>query len=152
MGHLVKVLSDTNENSAGNLEGITALKFMIKVYHDQQKKESDILHEIGVHNVSESHLQCLEDLPLVATYDCLQLFIHWVEVGYYDFNMIPGQLKAHMIPDDKLALEQLHKNWSGKIHDLKKELNELIDALKLCEGDITSQVNDDVSVLLSTIP
>ncbi len=145
MGHLVKALNETKE-AFHQLEKEMALVFMVTVYNDPQKKEIDVLHEIGVQNVSDSHLHCLEDLPLAATYCCLELFIYWVEVGFYDFNMIPGQFKAHMIPEDKHALEQLHLNWSGTIPDLKNEINELIDALKFCERNITSQVNEKINV------
>lgn len=145
MGHLVKALGEGKEDCHG-LEKETALKFMINVYKDPQKKEIDVLHEIGVLNVSDSHLHCLEDLPLTAAYSCLELFSHWLEEGFYDFNMLPSQFKAHLIPDDKLVLEELHLKWSSTLPCLKRELEELVDTLKHSENDITSQVNEKIDV------
>lgn len=145
VNHLVKALSEQNGVSS-HLEKEKALEFMSNVYKDSQSSSLEILRKIGVQNVSESQLHCLEDLPLTATYDCLQLFVHWIEAGFYDFCTVPIQFKAHMNPEDKNSLDQLRTSWSGTIHELKQQLHELVDALKHCEGDITTKVNENINV------
>ena len=142
--HLVRALSEAKENN-DHLKKKTALNFISDIYSDLRKKE-DIFHEIGAQNISESQINCLKELLLTGTYSCLKLFINWVQEGFYDFSTIPSRFKAHMSSEDKLALEKLHENFSGSNHNLKKELNDLIENLKFCEKDITSQVNDKINV------
>ena len=93
---------------------------------------------IGVENPSPSHLQCLEDLPLTATYSCLKLFLRWVEEGYYDYCTLPFPFKVHLSDDQQHAIEE----WKGStIPNLKEELSEVIKVLKHSQQDITSRTN-----------
>ena len=147
-GHLVKALDEGREDY-GDLETATAPEFMLNLY-EHLKKDSDVLYEIGVQNASPSHLRCLADLPLTATYSCLRLFFRWVEEGFYDFSTLPFPFKVHLSYQDQVAIEQLRLKWSSTLSELVKELQQLVDVLKHSEQDITSRVNEAVNVGQST--
>ena len=135
IGHLLKLL-DENSSDCQNLETFKALKFVLIVY--ESSSLVDVLKEIGVENPSPSHLQCLEDLPLTATYSCLKLFLRWVDEGYYDYCTLPFPFKVHLSDDQQHAIEE----WKGStIPNLKEELSDLIKVLKHSQQDITCRTN-----------
>lgn len=151
LGNLVKELDKLN----GSIESIrekSALDFIISVFSDSQKKDIEILREIQLRTISESQLNCLRELPVTATYSCLKHFIDWVEIGFYDFCMIPSQFRAHMAPKDKKMLDELNvdklKENFLDIEKFKQELIDLTDALELCESDITSNTKERINVSL----
>ena len=148
-GHLVKALEEGREDY-GNLENQTAPEFMLNLY-EHLKKDSDVLYEIGVQHASPSHLGCLADLPLPATYSCLRLFFRWVEEGFYDFSTIPFPFKAHLSYPDQQTIDQLRFKWASTVNELKKELQQLVDVLKHSELDITSRVNEAINVRIACI-
>ena len=134
IGHLVKELGEGRKDE-------TALKFMLHLC-DHLTEDNDVLYEIGVQHASPSQLRCLGDLPLRATYSCLQLFFNWVDEGFYDFSTLPFTFKRHLMKQDQLAIEQLPSQWSSTDPELIDELQNLMDVLKKSEQDITSQVNE----------
>lgn len=141
MGHLVKVL-DEESKDLGNLKSEKALQFMQNLH----KQDTNVLHEIGVQNASQLHLDCLANLPLTVTYSCLRLFFRWVEEGFYDYSTLPFPFKVHLSDQDRLTLEELPLKWDGTISELMNDLQKLIDALKHSERDITGLVNEAVNV------
>lgn len=141
LGHLVKALDEGRKN----FEELTALKFISNI-HGHLKSEGQALQEIGVHTKSKSCLDCLTKLPLAATYNCFRLFSRWVDEGRYDFNTLPFQLKMHMKDQDRQSLEEICSKWTGPVFVLVKELQHLIDFLKLSEKEITSQVDSAAGV------
>lgn len=142
-GHLIKALDEGRQNCDDVQE--TALEFMLKQYKDMDTY-SQVLYEIGVRSSSPSHLNCLADLPLIATYSCLRLFFRWVDEGFYDFSALPFPFKVHISYQDQLAIEQLYMTWSSTTTELMKELQQLVDALKHSEKDIISRVDEAVNV------
>ncbi len=147
---LVKAVEERRGDYA-DLKPLTGMEFMLNLYGDFER-DGDVLYEIGVQNASLSHRRCLENLPLTATYSCLRLFIHWVDVGVYDFSTIPFPFKAHLSQDDQvsLSLERLCQDWVSTTSELMEVIQQLVDALKQSEQDITSQVNEatDVSEIM----
>ena len=137
---LIKALEAEVPKDFG-IEKLTAPQFMANLYENLD--ESDVLREIGVQNASPSHLDCLNQLPLTATYSCLMLFFHWVDDGFYDFKAIPFPFKVHMNQQDQRALsfEQICPKWTSTNSKLMEEVQELIDALKKSEQDIINRVN-----------
>lgn len=144
-GHLVKALAGDRDHHYGNLDEETAPEFMLNLY-EHLSKHSDVLYEIGVQSATPSHLRCLEDLPLTATYSCLNLFFRWVDEGFYDFCAVPFPFKVHLSYPDQTAIEQLRMKWAGTVSDLMKELQQLVDVLKHSEQDITNRINEAVNV------
>lgn len=138
MGHLVKALGEETED----LKSQKALQFMQSLYG----QESDVLHDIGMQNVSQSRLRCLDDLTLTATYSCLKLFFHWVDQGFYDFRALPFPLKAHLSKQDHQALKELPLKWKSTIFELMNELLKLTDVLKHSEPDIMGRINEAAKV------
>ena len=134
IGHFLKV-RDEKSSDCQNLDTYMALNFVLVVY--ESSSIEDVLKEIGIENLSPSHLQCLEDLPLAATYSCLKLFLHWVDEGYYDYCTLPFPFKVHLSGDQQHAIEE----WKGTIPHLKEELSELIKVLNHSQQDITSRTN-----------
>ena len=111
------------------------------------KEISAVLCEIGVKKASSTQVKCLADLPLTDTYECFRLFLHWVNEGFYDFNVLPRAVKQHLMHEDKVAIENLYKKWDRSTDaELLKELTELIEALKHSEQDIIQQVNKTANV------
>lgn len=144
--YLIKELEKSeNENNRSDLESKTALGFMLKLYTNLTEPK-DVLHEIGVQDASSSHLECLADLHLTDTYDCLKLFFRWVDEGFYDFCAISFPFKVHLNSSDKSALEKLPMKWSGTMSDLMKELHQLVAVLKHSEQNITTQASDAINV------
>lgn len=143
-GHLVKALEEGRKDY-GDLETQTAPEFMLNLY-EHLSLHSDVLYEIGVQSASSSHLRCLADLPLTATYSCLRLFFRWMDEGFYDFSALPFPFKVHLGYQDQQSIEQLRVRWSSTVAELMKELQQLIDVLKHSEQDITRRVNEAVNV------
>lgn len=133
MGHLVKALGEGWEDC----NGTKAVKFALSLYKHLEK-ENDLLYEIGVRHASPSHLHCLADLPLTATYSCFNLFFTWVDEGFYDFSTLPFPLKMHLSKGDQLAIECLPSRWNSTTTEL---LDDLIYVLKQSEQDIINRVN-----------
>ncbi len=146
IGHLTKALQEVRNTEHEELKEMSVPHFMLNLY-EHLKRQSEVLHEIGIRSAQSSHLQCLSDLPLMSTYSCFKMFFSWVEDGYYDFAALPFPFKVHMSYQDRLLLEQqLRLRWLGSISDLKEELQDLIDVLKHSEIDITSRVKEAASV------
>lgn len=142
--HLLKALEE-RRTDYGDLATEAVPEFMLNLY-EHLTKHSDVLFEIGVQSASPSHLRCLADLPLTATYSCLKLFFRWVEEGFYDFNTLPFPFKVHLGYQDQSCLEQLRMRWPSTAAELKKELQQLVDVLKHSEQDITKRVNEAANV------
>ena len=144
-GHLMKILEEETDEY-GDLAKETVPEFMLHLY-EHLKKHSDVLYEIGIQTASPSHLSCLADLPLTATYSCLRLFFKWVEEGVYDFSDIPFPFKVHMSYQDQMFMDQqLRLRWTGTVNDLNRELEQLVDVLKHSERNITSMINEATNV------
>ena len=140
LGHLVKALDEGRE-----VFEESALKFILNL-HKHLKSEDQALQEIGVHTESKTHLECLTNLPLTATYSCFKLFSHWVDEGYYDFKTLPFRFKADMRNQDQQCLEELRSMWTDPVFELMKELQHLIKLLKQSENKIISQVDSAADV------
>ena len=143
LGHLVKALDEGRKD----FEEL-ALIFILKL-HGHLKSEDQALQEIGVQTKSKPYLDCLTSLPLTATYSCFRLFSRWVNEGFYDFNTLPFNLKVHMRDQDRQSLEEIRSKWTGPVLELVKELQHLIDLLKLSEKEIISQVDSTAEVRTS---
>lgn len=136
IGFLIKTLDKSGENF-DDLKSEKVLQFM------QNLLENDnILHEIGVKSISPPRLRCLSDLPLTATYCCLNLFFHWVEDGFYDFRAIPFLFKMHLSEQEELALTELSHKWEGPLSQLAEKLEQLIHGLKHHEHDIVDETSN----------
>ena len=135
--YLVKELE---EGGWEDYNDIKAVKFMLSRY-EHLEKDDDLLYEIGVRHASPSHLHCLADLPLTATYSCLSLFFTWVDEGFYDFSTLPFPLKMHLSEEDQSAMERLPSKCNGTTFELLYELQQLSDVLKKSEQDIIDRVN-----------
>ena len=146
IGHLTKAMIEGVDGDYGDLDNETVPDFMLNLY-EHLEKHSDVLQEIGILSGQPSHLSCLADLPLTASYSCLKLFFGWVEEGFYDFSALPFPLKAHMSDQDRLLVDQqLRLRWEGSVSDLKEELQQLIRVLKHSEQEITSKVKEAATV------
>ena len=149
VSHLVKALEE-QRTDYGDLGSETAPEFMLNLY-EHLTKQNQVLVEIGVQSASPSHLRCLVDLPLTATYSCLKLFFRWVDEGFYDFATLPFPFKVHLSYQDQAFLDQLRMRWSSTVAELKKELQQLVDVLKHSEQDITRRVDEAVNVRMVTL-
>ena len=146
IGHLTKALEEVRHTSHEELKEMPLPHFMLNLY-EHLKSHNEVLREIGILSAQPSHLQCLSELPLMSTFDCLKLFFGWVEDGYYDFGALPFPFKVHMIYQDRLLMEQqLRLRWLGSVSDLKEELQSLTDVLKHSEFNITSRLKEAASV------
>lgn len=137
MGYLVKALGEGGWEDSIDTK---AVKFMLSLYKHLEE-DNDVLYEIGVRHASPSHLHCLADLPLTATYSCLNLFFTWVDEGFYDFSTLPFPLKMHLSEGNQLAIECLPRKWNSTTSELLDELQQLIYVLKQSEQDIINRVN-----------
>lgn len=146
---LIKMLQNRSEY----YKTLTVMTFIKSIY--QLKKDEDsytVLHKIGVRNASPSQLQCLADLNLTTTYECLRLFMYWIDEGFYDYCSLPFQLKAHLNEEDEKALKEISCKWNGTKSELLEEINKLIDHLKNSEQEIINEAETYVSYfLISTI-
>ena len=151
VNYLIKALSEESCEKE-KLKEKTATRFMLELYKDMSK-ESEVLWEIGVRNAKQSHLQCLYELPLTATYNCLELFLNWIDDGYYDFTDLPFPLKGHMssryleesLPSSRSLEESLQKPGESS---LMKELQHLADVLKRSEKEVIEAVDKTIEVRL----
>ena len=139
LSHLVKVLEPVDSNR-DDLQSETAVEFMSKLYNHLNQHE--VLHKIGVRSASPAHVSCLSDLPLTSTYSCLELFVRWLDEGFYDFSDIPFPFKAHLKKEEEEEIERLCMKKSNVV----LELQQLVDLLKQSEKDITSHVNETINV------
>lgn len=146
VGYLVNFLSQGEEQTE-RLQEKTVKDFILELYNVTDKTEKELLIRIGFQyqNPNPDHIRSLAELPLTSIFSCLELFIHWIDEGFYDFNNLTFQFKASFSSDDEAVLEQLPEKWSGTPEDLLKQLDEFIDVLKLSEPHITSQAHETVS-------
>ena len=137
---VIRELIKALQNRSEHYKDLTVTTFIKEIYRLKKDEDSyGVLHKIGVQNASTSQLQCLADLSLTATYNCLTLFMYWVDEGFYDYCNLPFQLKAHLSKTDQQALEQISCKWTGEV------LNQIIHRSKCSEQEIIDEVEIDVS-------
>ena len=146
MGHIIKEIAENDGES--DVEKQTTLEFMCTLYKYRGLDEGDsfVFQKIGIQKASPPQQKCLIDLPLTATYSCLELFFHWIDEGFYDFSTLPFPFKAHLSKEDMIAINKLNIKWDSTDSELMKELQQLIDVLKHSEQDIVTRVNEAFEV------
>ena len=145
MEHLIKEFA---ENKVA-LETYTALEFMCNLYHIS--KDTNIgfmLKKIGIQNASSPQQRCLKELPLTATFSGLELFVQWIDKGFYNFKHVPCLFKEHLRKQDVLAIGLLTDWWPMDSTDseIMKELQQLFEVLEHSEQDILSHANEAFEV------
>ena len=65
-------------------------------------------------SLSPSQMKVLMYLGLPFLFDVLKLFVHWIQVGWYDFHALPFTLKAHLKPGDVKTLRQISEKYDGE--------------------------------------
>ena len=54
-------------------------------------------------------------MKLQNVYHALQVFVQWIEDGYYDFRSLPYATKSHLCAEDEQKLQQLQEQaYHGK--------------------------------------
>lgn len=143
-GHLLNAVSEKEEEV---LEKKTVNDFISEIYKDSNKEECELFHKIGlqVPDSNPDHNRCLAKLPLTATYSCLELFIKWVEEGFYNFSTLPFPFKASLSEEQKLVVENLRDKWTGTAADFMNGLEDfIVNVLKHSELSITKQHDETV--------
>lgn len=144
-GYLVKALEEPVPD-INALKSKSVTQFLLSLFQDKEDYIA-ALNEIGIKSAQPSHLSCLADLNVCSTYNCLELFVEWVDEERYDFCLLPFPLKVHMnFQDEKLILSSLRQNWKGSINDLKEDSHQLLEVLKHSEQDITRRVKEFANV------
>ena len=62
----------------------------------------------------ESQLACLQALKLPYLYSTLELFVHWIQDGIYDFHHLPLVMKKHLEDRDIEKLQEVIGKYDGK--------------------------------------
>lgn len=52
-------------------------------------------------------------MKLQNVYHTLQIFVQWIEDGYYDFQSLPYATKSHLHEEDEKVLWQLQQHYTG---------------------------------------
>ena len=66
-------------------------------------------------SLSAHQLSCFLDMKLQYVYHALQVFVQWIEDGYYDFRSLPYATKSHLCAEDEQKLQQLQEQaYHGK--------------------------------------
>jgi len=52
-------------------------------------------------------------MKLQNVYHTLQIFVQWIEDGYYDFQSLPYATKSHLHEEDEQVLWQLQQHYTG---------------------------------------
>ena len=68
--------------------------------------------------LSPDQLSCFLDMNLQNVYHALQVFVQWIEDGYYDFRSLPYATKSHLSEDDEQKLQHLVVQAHYGIHTL----------------------------------
>ena len=55
-------------------------------------------------------------MKLQNVYHALQVFVQWIEDGYYDFQSLPYATKSHLCEEDEQKLQQLKEQAYSGIH------------------------------------
>ncbi len=127
-----------------DLNTMSLPQFMMAYVYEHIRDPQKLLHEIGItpNSLKHSQLVCLIDIPLPSVYACFQRFVQWVDNGVYDFCNLPLAIKAHLSEEDLAFFElNLRDVWPGTTKELESEVKQMIEVLKLSEGDITRTVN-----------
>lgn len=112
-GHLVKSIREQSPfiNISG-LEHYATAQFMLTLY-EEIKRKNEVMEVIGIHSLSASQLVCIIELPLTSLYNCLCMFVRWINDGTYDFCYLPFTLKTQLSYSDQSALQQILFKWPG---------------------------------------
>ena len=137
----------TDKEDCKYFEKQTLVEF-IRYIFKPEITESEAFQKVCVKEATPPQIHYLASLPLTAIYKCLKLFIGWIEEGVYDYCMLPFPFKVHMRLEDKKSIENLCQRWQFNLPlcDLLKELEQLIDTLKLSEQNIIHRVNEATNV------
>jgi len=74
------------------------------------------------HSGCESQLACLLSLKLPYLYSTLELFVHWIQDGIYDFHHLPLVMKKHLEDRDIEKLQEVIGKYDGKWLGTQPEL------------------------------
>ena len=90
-------------------------------------------------SLTETQTSCLSRLPLKYAFACLQMFVRWIEEGFYNFRHLPLVVKATMLNEDELFLKfQLQNHWCSN-GELLHEIKTMLKILRQNEGYILKQ-------------
>ena len=70
-------------------------------------------------SLSQSQMKHLMSVGLPLLFDTLQCFVHWIQVGWYDFHSLPLTMKSHLDQNDVISLRTICKQYNGKISLLR---------------------------------
>ena len=66
-------------------------------------------------SLSAHQLSCFLDMKLQYVYHALQVFVQWIEDGYYDFRSLPYATKSRLCAEDEQKLQHLQEqDYHGK--------------------------------------
>lgn len=143
-GHLIKTI-DEFENDINVLKIKSIAQFLLFLFKNKDNYIT-AFNEIGIQNAQPSHLSCLADISISVTFNCLKLFVKWLDEERYNFCSLPFPLKVHMTPQDEASILNIHQSWKGNIVDLMECLHQLMEVLKHSESDITKKVKEFADV------
>ena len=70
---------------------------------------------ISFHSISDTQQKVLEDVPMKSLFQCLKLFVGWLQGGLYDFSSLPLSVFNHLKDEDMYAIMNAHTNYSRKM-------------------------------------
>ena len=70
---------------------------------------------LRITSLSQSQMKHLMSVGLPLLFDTLHCFVHWIQVGWYDFHSLPLTMKSHLDPNDVISLRKICKQYNGKI-------------------------------------
>ena len=110
------------------------------------------MQKIGLSSLSNNQLVCIGSTPLLMLIGCIELFILWIECGYYDFCNFSATVKDKMSSNDISSLEATLQNGN---RNLMSKVDNLLFALKepLLVADIEQRAikNHKVSYLCESV-
>lgn len=115
-------------------------KFMLSVY-DTIQCEKEVLQKLGICSLSDSQYHCLLNITTASLYECLKLFIHWVDYGYYEYCTMPQSLKDEMTESDVKDVTNIVGTAGDDAQSMISEMDGLLQATDHCQDYLCQQAS-----------
>ena len=114
--------------------------FMLSVY-DTIHEEKSVLEKLEICSLSDSQYTCLQTITMASLHECLLLFIHWVDYGYFEYCSIPISLKDDMTEADVTSIEDIVKTTGDSTESVISQMNDMLQAADHCQDYVCQQVS-----------
>lgn len=65
------------------------------------------------HSINDAQLKLLGDVEMKQLFECMRLFVGWLQGGLYDFSSLPISVFKHLEREDIEALEKIPLQYSS---------------------------------------